>query len=85
MASPRKYRHELRERAVRLVLEAKQDPATRTGAIRRIAGQLSINHETLRDWVTQVEVDEGHRPGTTSTDDARIAELERENCESAAC
>jgi transposase-like protein len=49
MAAPRKYPQELRERAVRLVLEAKQDPATRVGAIRRIAGQLGINHETLRN------------------------------------
>ena len=81
MAAPRKYPQELRERAVRLVLEAKQDPATRVGAIRRIAGQLGINHETLRNWVTQVEVDEGTRPGTTSPDAARIAELERENRE----
>jgi transposase len=81
MAAPRKYPQELRERAVRLVLEAKRDPATRVGAIRRIAGQLGINHETLRNWVTQVEVDEGARPGTTSADAARIAELERENRE----
>lgn len=81
MAAPRKYPQELRERAVRLVLEATQDPATRTGAIRRIAGQLGINHETLRNWVTRVEVDEGHRPGTTSADAARIAEFERENRE----
>lgn len=81
MAAPRKYPQELRERAVRLVLEAKQDPATRTGAIRRIAGQLGINHETLRNWVTQTEVDAGARPGTTSADATRISELERENRE----
>ena len=81
MAAPRKYPQELRERAVRLVVEAKQDPATRVGAIRRIAGQLGINHETLRNWVTQVEVDEGSRPGITSAEATRIAELERENRE----
>jgi transposase len=42
---------------------------------------LGINPETLRNWVTQAEIDEGHRPGTTTDDAARLAELERENRE----
>jgi transposase len=81
MAAPKKYPQELRERAVRLVLDAKSDPDTRVGAVRRIAGQLGINHETLRGWVNQAEVDAGARPGTTTDQAARIAELERENRE----
>lgn len=43
MAAPRKYPDELRERAVRLVIDAKRDPATRPGACRRIGEQLGIN------------------------------------------
>ncbi len=35
----------------------------------------------LRNWVTQSEIDEGHRPGTTTDDAARLAELEKENRE----
>src|SRR5438309_3350789 len=81
MAAPRKYPDELRERAVRLAVDARRDPATRSGALRRIGEQLGINPETLRNWVTQAEMDEGHRPGTTTDDAARLAELERENCE----
>lgn len=48
------------------------------GAIKRIADQLGVHPEALRMWVKQAETDEGTRPGTTSTEEARIAELERE-------
>ncbi|MGJ7442984.1 IS3 family transposase [Aquipuribacter sp. MA13-6] len=78
MAAPRKYPEELRERAIRLAVDARKDPASRPGACRRIGEQLGINPETLRGWVTQVEVDEGARPGTTTSDAQRVAELERE-------
>jgi transposase len=81
MAAPRKYPDELRERATRMAVEARRDPATRSGALARIGKQLGINPETLRNWVTQAEIDGGARPGTTTDDAARIAELERENRE----
>jgi transposase len=81
MVAPRKYPEELRERAIRLTLEARRDPATRPGACKRIGDQLGINPETLRGWVMQAEVDGGDRPGTTTSDAQRIAELERENRE----
>jgi transposase len=51
MAAPRKYPDELRERATRLAVDARRDPATRTGALKRIGAQLGINPETLRNWV----------------------------------
>jgi transposase len=78
MAAPRKYPEELRERATRLAVEARRDPAARAGAIRRIADQLGVHPEALRGWVRQTETDDGSRPGTTTGDAARIAELERE-------
>ncbi len=78
MVAPRKYPAELRERAVRLVVDARKDPVTRPGACRRIGEQLGINAETLRGWVTQAEVDAGDRPGTTTAEAQRLAELERE-------
>ncbi|WP_433549051.1 IS3 family transposase [Streptomyces sp. CA-294286] len=78
MAAPRKYPDELRERATRLAVEARKDPAGRAGAIERIADQLDVHPEALRGWVKRAETDEGLVAGTTSAEAARIAELERE-------
>jgi len=78
MPAPRKYPDELRERATRMAVEARRDPASRPGAIARIGDQLGINRETLRNWVRQTEVDAGDRPGTTTDQAQRLAELERE-------
>lgn len=78
MAAPRKYPDELRERATRLAIEARKDPAGRAGAIKRVADQLDVHPEALRGWVKRAETDEGIVPGTSGTDAARIAELERE-------
>ena len=81
MVAPRKYPEELRERSVRLTVDARKDPASRPGACKRIGEQLGINPETLRGWVMQAEVDGGDRPGTMTADAARVGELERENRE----
>ncbi|ALJ18408.1 transposase [Microbacterium sp. No. 7] len=78
MAARRKYSEELKERATRLALDARRDPASKVGAIKRIADQLGIHPEALRTWVRQAEVDAGEAPGVTTADAARIAELERE-------
>ena len=78
MAAPRKYPDELRERATRMAVDARKDPATRSGAIPRIAEQLGMHPETLRNWVRQAEVDGGVRPGTTTAEAERIVILERE-------
>ena len=64
-----------------MAVDARRDPVTRKGALARIGQQLGINPETLRNWVTQAEVDVGERPGTTTSDAQRLAELERENRE----
>lgn len=81
MAAPRRYPEELRERAIRMAVDLRRDPGTRKGALARVGEQLGINPETLRNWVTQAEIDAGDRPGTTSAESLRIAELERENRE----
>jgi transposase len=78
MAAPRKYSVELQQRATRMALDARRDPASARGAIKRIADQLGVHPEALRNWVRQAEVDGGLRPGTTTDDTTRIAELERE-------
>jgi transposase len=78
MTTSRKYSQELRERAVRMVFAVREETGDRRGGVARVAGQLGINKETLRNWVNQAEVDDGRRPGVTTHDQRRIAELERE-------
>ena len=79
--TPRVYPSEIRERAVRMVQESFDRGDQRQGVVTRIARQLGIGPESLRKWVQQAEVDRGQRPGTSSEDARRIAELERENRE----
>ena len=62
-------------------MELRRDPETRGGAIRRVSEQLGMHPETLRNWVRQAEIDGGVRPGTTTSDAQRLAELEQENRE----
>ena len=77
----RRYPPELRERAVRLVRETIAEEGQRFGVITRVARQLGIGTESLRGWVAQDETDAGQRPGTTTAERDRVAELERENRE----
>lgn len=78
MAAPRKYSVMLKDRATRMAVEARRDPAARSGTIARIGTQLGVHPEALRNWVRQAEVDGGIREGVSSDDKARIAALERE-------
>ena len=78
MPAPRKYPEEFRERAISMAVDLRRDPASKSGALQRVGEQLGINPDTLRNWVQQAEVDEGHRPGVTTAEAKRIAELERE-------
>lgn len=74
----RRYPPELKERAVRMVQEATAQSGESFGVITRVARQLGIGSESLRNWVKQAEIDGGQRPGTSTDEAKRIAELERE-------
>ena len=71
MPAPRKYPPELRERSIRLVLEAReQEPSlSLNAAVTRIGPRVGVNPDTLRTWCKQAEIDLGRRPGV-STDAA---------------
>jgi len=81
MGNSKPYPREVRERAVRLVLEHGHEYESQWAAISSIAGKFGMTAETLRKWVRQVEVDGGRRPGSTSAEAARIKALECENRE----
>lgn len=79
MPAPRKYPQELRERAVRLVNEAvaENPKLLLNAAVLRIGPRVRVVPDTVRGWSTQVRVDQGLSPGTTTGDAARIKDLER--------
>ena len=80
MPAPRKYPNELRERSVRLVAEAReQEPSVSiNAAVRRVAPRVGVNPDTLRGWCKRAAIDAGPAPGTRSSDNKRIRELEHE-------
>jgi transposase len=86
MATPnsrfqRRYPAEMRERAIRMVRESIAESGERQGAVSHVARQLGIGTESLRNWVKQADIDTGKRAGMTTTEQRRIAELERDNRE----
>ena len=78
---PGKYPEELRERAVRMVLEAQRHCGSQWEAVTSVAHKLGPTPETVRKWVRRSEVDEGRRPGLTADERERLMGLERENRE----
>src|SRR5688572_18602027 len=81
MGRPRVYPDEFRERAVRLVREWREAGGETEGGLTAVAERLGMRRETLRRWVLEQEVDQGARPGLSTDDRIRLAELERENRE----
>ncbi len=76
-----RFSPEVRQRAVRMVLEHGGDHASQWAAIGSIAAKIGCTGETLRKWVRQAERDQGQRPGPTTEERERIKALERENRE----
>ena len=70
----------MRERAIRLVMEAcKEDPElSRNAAVIRVGTRVGVNADPLRGWCNQAAIDAGERPGTTTGDAQRIKQLEAE-------
>ena len=81
MKTPSRFSPEVRERAVRMVLEHQDGHGSQWAAIVSIAEKIGCSAETLRHWVRQAERDQGRRPGVTTDERQRLKQLERENFE----
>lgn len=74
-----RYPQELKDRAVRLVLESRDEYESEWKAIESIATKLGIGStETLRKWVRRAEIDAGQRPGVTAQDFDEVKRLRAE-------
>jgi len=78
MSRNSRYSPELRERAVRMVIEKRQDYPSEWATFSAVAKLFGMSPETLRTWVRRDQVDSGTRPGLTSDERARLKSLERE-------
>lgn len=76
-----RYSPEVRERAVRMVVDHVGDYDSEWAAIKSIASKFGMTPETLRQWVRRAETDAGMRPGLTTSEREHMKELERENRE----
>jgi transposase len=77
----RKFSPEVRERAVRMVMDHRDEYASQWSAIVSIAGKIGCTAQTLHNWLAQAERDQGRRAGGTTEERERIKALERENRE----
>lgn len=76
-----KYDPETRAKAVRLVLEHREDYASEWAAMTAVSNRLGMNAETLRNWIRQKQVDDGQCDGVSSEAAAEIRALKRRNAE----
>ena len=77
----KRFSPEVRERAVRMVLEHHGGHDSQWAAIESIAAKIGCTAESLRRWVRQAERDTGKRAGVTTDERERLKQLERENLE----
>ena len=76
-----KFSPEVRERAVRMVQEHREEYPSLWAAVESLAPKIGCVPHTLYEWMRKHEVDSGVRQGTTTADKDRLKELERENRE----
>jgi len=81
MGTGKRYPVEVKERAVRLVVEHRGEYESEWAAICSIAEKFDVGPETLRKWLRKAEVDGGLRAGLSSSEEQRVKQLERENKE----
>ena len=81
MGKSKRYALEVKERAVRMVLEREREHDSQWAAIRSISSKIGCSAAALRNWVRQAERDTGRRPGLTTAEREELKRLKRENFE----
>ncbi len=79
MSKANRYSPEVREQAVRIILEQEKGFASRWSALCSISSKIGCTPEPLRSWLKRVEIDAGRRLGVANSEQERIKALEKEN------
>jgi transposase len=74
----RRYTPEEKASAVRMVRALRDELGTDHGTVQRVARQLGYGIESVRSWVRQADIDDGHAPGVSTSESARVKDLEQE-------
>ncbi len=78
MANQTKFSPEVRERAVRMVQESRDEHSSLWSAVGSMAPKIGCTPTTLLSWVQRAQIDSGQRTGVRSDERERIRALERE-------
>ena len=76
--STRRYTEQEKAAAIRMVRTLRAETGSEHGTVKRVADQLGYGVESVRLWVRQADIDDGHEPGVTTAEAARVRELEQE-------
>ena len=73
-----RYSPEEKAAAVRMVRTLRAELGSDHGTVHRVARQLGYGVESVRSWVRQADFDDGHSPGVSTVESARVRDLEQE-------